>query len=54
MNGLWSRFVRRLKRKLGLADWPYLVIAERQKRGAIHFHVAIHGWHPAQEVREAW
>ncbi len=35
-------------------DLMYVVVPERQKRGAIHFHMAIRGFHPVGTLRAAW
>ncbi|WP_285675166.1 rolling circle replication-associated protein, partial [Paralimibaculum aggregatum] len=37
-----------------LAPWPYVVVAERQKRGAIHFHLAVRGRQDVALLRAAW
>lgn len=37
--------------------WPnftYVVVPERQKRGAIHFHLAIRGFHNVRTLRRLW
>ena len=36
----WARFIRKLEKRLG-RKLEYLHVRERQKRGAIHFHVII-------------
>lgn len=42
----WERLVRD-----ALPGRVWLRVAERQKRGAWHFHYAVHGWQPLAELR---
>ena len=35
-------------------EFPYVVVMEYQKRGAIHFHLAIKGYYHANTVRRFW
>jgi len=48
----WKKFIRLVQKKY--PTLKYLVIIERQKRGAIHFHVAVHGFMHVQSVRRLW
>jgi len=48
----WKKFIRLVQKKY--PTLKYLVIVERQKRGAIHFHVAVHGFMHVQSVRCSW
>lgn len=50
----WARFVRVLRRMSGGRQWPYLVVMERQDRGAIHFHAAVKGRQDVRLLRAAW
>jgi hypothetical protein len=34
--------------------WQYICVPEFQKRGAVHFHLAIHGRFDVNKVREIW
>lgn len=35
-------------------DWQYICVPEFQKRGAVHFHMAISGFFPVNKVRKFW
>lgn len=35
-------------------DWAYVAVPEYQKRGAVHFHLAIKGYYHANTVRLLW
>jgi len=48
----WKKFIRLVQQKYPALK--YLVIVERQKRGAIHFHAAIHGFMHANAIRSLW
>jgi hypothetical protein len=37
-----------------LPEWKYVMVPERQERGAWHWHLAAHGWQPLGILREAW
>lgn len=47
-----SKFVRVVKGKL--PGWIYVAVAERQKRGAWHWHMAVCGRQDVALLREAW
>jgi hypothetical protein len=47
-----ARFVR-LVRKTN-KSWKYVAVAEFQKRGAVHFHLAVQGWQNVQYLRHCW
>ena len=34
--------------------WTYVCVPEYQKRGALHFHLAISGFYPVETVRKLW
>src|SRR5208283_966175 len=38
----FERFVRLVHKHR--SDWPWVVVAEAQKRGAVHFHLAVKGF----------
>ena len=46
------KFVRRMKAKL--PGWLYIAVAEQQKRGAWHWHLAVCGRQDVDLVRSAW
>lgn len=48
----WKKFIRLAQKKY--PNLKYLVIVERQKRGAVHFHAAIHGYMHANSIRALW
>lgn len=48
----WKKFIRLAQKRY--PTLKYLVIAERQKRGAIHFHAAVHGYMHANSIRALW
>ncbi len=48
----WKKFIRLVLKKY--PTLKYLVICERQKRGAIHFHAAVHGFMHANSIRALW
>ena len=47
-----SVFVRRVRRRY--STYPYVAVAERQKRGAWHWHLAVCGWQDIGFLRAAW
>lgn len=48
----WKKFIRLVQKKY--PTLKYLVVVERQKRGAVHFHIAIHGFLHANTIRALW
>ena len=48
----WRRFVRLFGDRF--PEWRYVVVAERQSRGAVHFHAAVKGFQPVRIIRECW
>lgn len=48
-----DRFLRKVRRHLG-KDYPYVVVFERQKRGAIHWHLAVKGFQHVHLLRRLW
>jgi len=52
----WSdlkAFSRKMKAEFK-EDWQYICVPEFQKRGAVHFHMAISGFLPVKTVRRFW
>lgn len=47
-----ARFVRLIRRQQ--PGWVYVAVAERQKRGAWHWHLAVRGRQDVQLLRAAW
>ncbi len=45
-------FIRKVHEKL--PGWKYVMVPERQKRGAIHFHVAVKGFQDVIFLRNVW
>ncbi len=45
-------FVRRVRRQR--EGFPYVAVAERQKRGAWHWHLAVCGWQDIRFLRSTW
>jgi hypothetical protein len=37
-----------------LPGWKYVMVPERQERGAWHWHLAAHGWQKLEVLRGAW
>ena len=48
----WSRFVRLVRKRY--PDWAYVCVHEFQKRGAVHFHVAVRGFQDVRHLRNCW
>lgn len=48
----WRRFVRLVRERM--PGWRYVVVAERQQRGAFHFHAAVRGYQAVRTLRECW
>lgn len=48
----FEKFIARLK--VQNPDFKYVACWERQKRGAIHFHIAVRGWQNIPMLRDAW
>lgn len=49
----WTKFIVLYKQYYG-KELAYTVVPERQKRGAIHFHALIVGYHKATIIRYLW
>jgi hypothetical protein len=47
-----NKFVRIVKTKV--PDWIYIAVAEQQKRGAWHWHLAVRGRQNVEFLRESW
>lgn len=50
--GYFEKFIRLVHTYL--LGWKYVVVAERQKRGAIHFHMAVKGYQDVALLRSLW
>lgn len=48
----FSRFIRKVRVKY--PNLKYVVVMEKQKRGAVHFHLAVHGYFHAITIRNCW
>jgi len=46
-------FSRKMKSEFN-ESWQYICVPEFQKRGAVHFHMAISGFFPVNKVRKLW
>jgi len=49
-----DNFFKRIKRTLGVKNFHYLWIAEKQKRGAIHYHVVLIDYVKRSDISKAW
>jgi len=45
----WERRVKHF-----LPGWETIIVLEKQKRGAYHFHAAVHGWQRLTLLRTLW
>lgn len=52
----WERFkyFSKLMRFRYRENWQYIAVPEYQKRGAVHFHLAISGYYHIQTIRRFW
>lgn len=48
----WKEFVRRVR--LVKPQWEFVAVRERQERGALHLHVAVHGRQDIGLIRRCW
>ena len=48
----FSKFTRAMRKEY--VSFPHIVIPERQKRGAIHFHIALNKFYPVDALRRIW
>jgi hypothetical protein len=48
------KYFNKLMTKQYGKSWRYICVPEYQKRGAVHFHLAISGHKPVKKVRELW
>lgn len=49
----FQRFSRKCKKSYG-ERWRYVCVPEYQKRGAVHFHLAISGYFNVNHIRAIW
>lgn len=47
-----TKFIRLVRKDL--PDWIYIAVAEKQKRGAWHWHLAVSGRQDVAKLRQAW
>lgn len=47
-----KKFIRFVRKRL--PDWKYLAVPELQKRGAVHFHLAVRGFQDVRFLRNCW
>lgn len=50
---VFRRFIAQCRRKWP-NRWAYVAVPELQKRGAVHFHLAIRGWYNVNTMRRLW
>jgi hypothetical protein len=48
----WKRFVRLVRQRF--PQWVYVMVRERQERGALHVHAAVVGRQDVRFLRECW
>lgn len=56
INQAWERFhyfIKLMRETFG-DTFQYVAVPEYQKRGAVHFHLAIKGYYHANKVRKLW
>jgi len=56
-KGTWrdfTKFIRLLRGEHQGRPWPYIAVQELQKRGAVHFHVAVCGFQDVVLLRRVW
>ncbi|WP_375199114.1 rolling circle replication-associated protein [Cupriavidus metallidurans] len=51
-----QKFVRRVSKLTSnaLRGFKYVLVLEYQERGAIHFHIGVHGWQNVKVLRAIW
>lgn len=47
-----TKFIRYVRKQI--PDWIYIAVAEKQKRGAWHWHLAVRGRQDIPRLRQAW
>jgi len=50
----FTKFIRALRDARNGLPWPYIAVQEFQKRGAVHFHVAVCGFQDVVLLRRLW
>jgi hypothetical protein len=50
----FSKFCKLLRKRRSGRPFPFVAVLERQKRGAIHIHVAVHGFQDVKLLRALW
>ena len=56
INEAWKclKYFVQLCRRKWPNRWAYIAVPEYQKRGAVHFHLAIHGFYNVNTLRRLW
>ena len=49
----FRKFSAMMRKKYG-NQWAYVIVPEYQERGAVHFHLALHGFWPVTVLRHYW
>ena len=52
-NSYFDKFIRKVRKHID-KNFAYVAVAEKQKRGAYHFHVAVKGWQKVKTLRAIW
>ena len=54
----FTRFLRLVRSgwrgQVGVPDWQYVAVLEKQERGAFHIHCAVKGWQRINYLRQCW
>lgn len=54
----FTRFLRLVRSgwrgQVGVPDWQYVAVLEKQERGAFHIHCAVKGWQRVNFLRACW
>lgn len=55
LDAAWQDFARFVRQMRGhMPGWRYVAVAERQVRGAVHFHLGVVGWQNVGLLRVVW
>lgn len=50
----WAKFIRAYKKKFPNIPFDFVMVLEKQKRGALHYHVAVNRFHNVLDMRKLW
>jgi len=50
----WAKFIRAYKKKFPAISFDFVMVLEKQKRGALHYHVAVNTFHNVLDMRKLW